>query len=143
MHFKLLSRDFYATRASKDKRKSGRKNVVADAWVRNGFAVRGCKIIDMSDTGVQIRLDTAQTLSGIFTFMTSRTLGSGRQARVKWRRGMQVGAEFLWSRCPLIRQPSPDRAHDQRHLLAQHRQWDELKFLFQSQRHDAMYRGEH
>ena len=93
--FRAMSRDFRSNGMFKDNRKSVRKRVSADAWIRNGFAVRACRIVDMSDTGVQFRLNTDQTQSGVFTFMTTQTSRSGRQARVKWRRGTQIGAEFL------------------------------------------------
>ena len=90
-----LSYRFSANTSAKDQRKAPRKKVSADAWIRSGFAVRPCKIVDLSDTGVQIRISTAQTVSSNFTFLTSRDAGSGRPARVRWRRGTQIGAEFL------------------------------------------------
>lgn len=90
-----LSQKFKSNAGSKDQRRAARKKVGADAWIRNGFAIRPCQIVDLSDTGVQIRLSTAQPVSSTFTFLMSRSSGSGRNARVKWRRGTQVGAEFL------------------------------------------------
>jgi hypothetical protein len=32
---------------------------------------------------------------GTFTLLMSRQAGSGRRARVIWRRGSQIGAEFV------------------------------------------------
>lgn len=90
-----LSEKFKSHARSKDQRRAARKKVGADAWIRNGFAIRPCQIVDLSDTGVQIRLDTTQPVSSTFTFLMSRNSGSGRNARVKWRRGTQIGAEFL------------------------------------------------
>jgi hypothetical protein len=90
-----LNHRFSASTSSKDQRKAPRKEVGTDAWIRSGFAVRPCKIVDLSDTGVQITISTAQTVAGTFMFLLSRSGGSGRPARVKWRRGTHIGAEFL------------------------------------------------
>jgi hypothetical protein len=57
--------------------------------------VRPCNVVDVSDTGVQISMAAAETVPGVFTFLTSRDAGLGRSARVKWRRGSQIGAEFI------------------------------------------------
>jgi hypothetical protein len=52
-------------------------------------------VVDLSDTGVQITISAAETIPGMFTFLMSRDAGVGRRARVKWRRGSQIGAEFI------------------------------------------------
>jgi hypothetical protein len=39
-------------------------------------------------------IDTVHSVTSTFTFLMSRD-GRGRRARVKWRRGSQIGAEFL------------------------------------------------
>jgi hypothetical protein len=91
----VLTHRFRAKTSSKDQRRAARVRVGSDAWIRGGFAVLPCKVIDLSDTGVQIRLSTPQVVPDTFTFLTSRSAGSGRSARVKWRRGTQIGAEFL------------------------------------------------
>jgi hypothetical protein len=82
---------------SKDHRRSHRKSIGASGWIRmdGGFAVRQCNVLDLSDTGVRIAVDAPQTIPGTFTFLKSRDASSGRRARVKWRRGSQIGAEFL------------------------------------------------
>jgi hypothetical protein len=63
--------------------------------VDNGFAMRACTVVDLSATGVQITLDASEKIPSEFTFVISKTAGPGRRARVKWRRGSRVGAEFL------------------------------------------------
>ena len=90
-----LNHRFSLSEKSRDQRKAPRKKMGTDAWIRTGFAVRPCKIVDLSDTGVQITISSAQTVSSTFMFLLSRSAGSGRQARVKWRRGTLIGAEFL------------------------------------------------
>ena len=81
----------------KEQRKASRRKVGAKAWIGldGGFAKRPCNVVDLSDTGVQIIIDAAATISGEFTFWTSRDAGLGRRARIKWRRGSQIGAEFI------------------------------------------------
>lgn len=81
----------------KDRRKNRRRVSRSSAWVRleGGFAVRPCNVLNSSDSGVCIQLDDADALTSEFTLMMSRTGSSSRRARVKWRRGAQVGAEFV------------------------------------------------
>ena len=83
---------------AKDRRRAARqsqKNITA--WVRadGGFAVRACRVLDISKTGVRLSVEGADRMMGTFVFMPSRDRGTGRRARVKWRRGAQIGAEFV------------------------------------------------
>jgi hypothetical protein len=84
-------------RRLKEHRIASRRKVGAKAWIGldGGFAVRPCKMVDLSDTGVQIAVHATETVPSIFTFLMSRDAGLGRRARVKWRRGSQIGAEFI------------------------------------------------
>jgi hypothetical protein len=86
-----------STRKPKEQRRASRREVGAKAWIRldGGFAVRPCNVVDLSDTGVQITISAAETIPGMFTFLIARDAGVGRRARVKWRRGSQIGAEFI------------------------------------------------
>jgi hypothetical protein len=81
----------------KDLRKTSRKKIGMNAWIRldGGFAVRPCGLTDLSESGVQISIDAAQTIPSTFTLLMSRNAGKGQRARVKWRRGSQIGAEFF------------------------------------------------
>ena len=94
-----LGRKFAAPlglRSSRDQRKATRKKVGANAWIRFGgsFAVRPCSVTDISDSGVQITVLDAEPLPNEFTLLMSKG-GTGRRARVKWRRGSKVGAAFV------------------------------------------------
>jgi hypothetical protein len=82
---------------SKEKRRATRSSDRANAWVRpdRSFAVRPCKIIDKSSTGVRLSVERAEGLSGDFILMASRTDYSGRRMRIRWRRGSEVGAEII------------------------------------------------
>jgi hypothetical protein len=81
----------------KNRRKIKRRAMGAPGWVRleSSFAVRSCKVMDVSNCGACIVLDRSDGLTDEFTLMTSRQQSSGRRARVKWRRGLQIGAEFF------------------------------------------------
>jgi hypothetical protein len=90
-----LTHAFNAGRKSSDHRQAARRNMGADGWIRIGFAIRPCKIVDLSDTGVRISVTSAQTVPKTFALLTSRSIGAGRRAEVKWRRGTEIGAHFL------------------------------------------------
>jgi hypothetical protein len=80
-----------------ERRKAPRAIEDANAWIRlnEGVAVRPCNLIDLSDIGVRIRVDSAQIVRGEFTLLMSRDARTGRRARVKWRNASQIGAMFL------------------------------------------------
>jgi hypothetical protein len=89
---------FGAARKPREQRKSARrKTPKANAWIRmdGSFAVRPCTMIDMSESGVRFTVIGADKIAGTFTFLLSRDAGSGRRARVKWRRGTEIGAAFF------------------------------------------------
>ena len=81
----------------KDSRRCARRSVGAAGWIRldGGFATRACDVLDLSDTGVRISTRAAAALNGDFTLILSRNGGGGRRARIKWKRGSQIGAEFF------------------------------------------------
>jgi hypothetical protein len=84
-------------RKPKDKRRVARKNSSAKAWIRldGGFALRQCNLIDHSDAGVCISVEAPEKVSNVFTLLISRDSTMGRRVRIKWRRGTQIGAEFI------------------------------------------------
>lgn len=66
-----------------------------DTGVRlEGSLVRRCQVLDLSRTGVRLAVTNADSLPDTFTLILSKNSG-GRLARVKWRRGTEVGAEFF------------------------------------------------
>ena len=83
------------TSSRRDKRQTKRKPIGAAAYIRLGsFAARPCTVLDLSDTGVRISVESAATIPAEFTLLLSKN-SHGRRARVKWRRGIQIGAEFV------------------------------------------------
>lgn len=80
-----------------DARKAPRSKVGSKAWIRldGGFSVRPCTLVDMSSTGVQLRIDTPGMVTDPFDLVMSRDTGAHRRCRVKWRIGERIGAQFL------------------------------------------------
>ena len=69
----------------------------SQAWIRpdEGFSVRKCIISDISPTGVRLFIDPSHVTMKSFRLLMSRNSAQGCPCRVKWRRGAEVGAEFL------------------------------------------------
>jgi hypothetical protein len=66
-----------------------------NTWIRlGGSLTRPCQVLDLSRTGVRLTVTNAHSLPNTFTLILSKN-SSGRPARVKWRRGTEVGAEFF------------------------------------------------
>jgi hypothetical protein len=83
------------TSSRKDKRQTKRKPIGAAAYIRLGsFAARPCTVLDLSGTGVRISVDSAASIPVEFALLLSKN-SQARRARVKWRRGNQIGAEFI------------------------------------------------
>jgi hypothetical protein len=83
------------TPSRRDKRQTKRKPMGAAAYIRLGsFAARPCTVLDLSETGVRILIDSAASIPAEFALVLSKN-SQGRRARVKWRRGNQIGAEFI------------------------------------------------
>lgn len=88
---------FFGSYGRRENRKARRIKSGSVAWIRldEGFAVRRCKVVDVSDTGVQINMDRPEAVAGVFRLLLTRTAGTGRRCKVKWRRGTKIGAQFL------------------------------------------------
>ena len=82
-------------RRPKDLRKSSRRTQKGVAWIRlaGGFAARECQVLDISDTGARIAVSSQQLVPNLLSLALQRG-GQGRPARVKWRRGGEIGLEF-------------------------------------------------
>jgi hypothetical protein len=73
-----------------------RRKLGVKAWIRldGGFATRPCTILDLSETGVQIAVEAAESVPNNFVLLMSQDARTGRRAQVKWRSGSKIGAEF-------------------------------------------------
>lgn len=57
--------------------------------------MRKCIISDISSTGVRLFVDQQHIAMKRFSLLMSRNALQGCPCRVKWRRGTEIGAEFL------------------------------------------------
>lgn len=66
------------------------------AWIRfdGAFGSRQCRLLDVSRTGIRLTATNADEIPEIFVLLLSKN-GTGCRVRVKWRRGTQIGAEFV------------------------------------------------
>ncbi len=81
----------------KDMRSSPRQSLGSKAWIRfdDGFSVRACRVMDLSSDGVRILVDAPRDVQGVFRLLMTRGAVPGRRCRVKWRKGAEIGAEFV------------------------------------------------
>lgn len=61
----------------------------------DGFALKPCKVVDLSDDGAQLRIEGAERLPKRFTLTFSRNTRTGPRCETRWRRGSQVGVKFV------------------------------------------------
>ena len=64
----------------------------------DGFAERACRLVDLSAGGVRLRVDTPADVASYFSLLLTRDAVPGRRCRIKWRKGSEIGAEFVGSR---------------------------------------------
>jgi hypothetical protein len=80
-------------------RKSRAPRRLADrqAWivVENSFALRPCKVVDISDQGARLDLDEADRLPKFFDLTFTRASRAGRRCELRWRRGRTAGVKFV------------------------------------------------
>lgn len=81
----------------RDARKTVREPVGSKVWIRfdDGFSVRECRLIDMSGGGIRILVSAPTDVAPMFSLLMTRSASPGRRCRVKWRRGKEIGAEFV------------------------------------------------
>lgn len=81
----------------KDSRKEVRKELGTPAWIRfdDGFSVRACRLVDLSSKGVRIVVAAPHDVADRFRLLLTRGAAPGRPCRIKWRKGSEIGAEFV------------------------------------------------
>jgi hypothetical protein len=89
--------DFRTTVMRKEYRNAPRERMGTNAWIRfdDGFSVRACVLADFSRSGVRLVVDEPHTVAARFSLLLKRDANPGRRCRVKWRRGREIGAEFI------------------------------------------------
>jgi hypothetical protein len=85
------------TAMENERRDDARESEGSVAWIRfdNGFSVRPCLLADLSSTGVRLVVDEPHAVAAQFSLLLKRDAAPGRRCRVKWRRGREIGAEFI------------------------------------------------
>ncbi len=83
--------------SSRDLRKTARTPIGSKVWIRfdDGFSVRECRLIDLSSGGIRIQVKAPFDVATLFSLLMKRNASPGRRCRVKWRRGNEIGAEFV------------------------------------------------
>lgn len=78
------------------KTRETRRAVKQDVWISipGSFAIRQCKLIDISKRGAKLRVDDAAFLQSSFNLKLSRDDRAGRNCRIVWRKGLLCGVEF-------------------------------------------------
>jgi hypothetical protein len=79
-----------------ERRQAPRRSLNTVGWIRldGSFATHGCKIIDLSTSGVRISLPFAGKVPPSFTVMFSKH-AKGHRVHTIWRRGNEIGAKFV------------------------------------------------
>lgn len=79
------------------KTRSPRRRTDNPAWlvVENGFALRPCKVVDISDQGARLDVEPGERLPRHFRLTFSRTSRAGRGCEMRWRHGRSVGVKFV------------------------------------------------
>ena len=77
-----------------ERRRATRSTLGSRAWIRldSSFAVRPCRVVDLSPTGARLVIEGDIPKS--FALLLSLN-SAGRKARIKWRRGDQIGIQFV------------------------------------------------
>jgi hypothetical protein len=85
-----------AKQTKTDRRYAPRRGYNDDAWIRPAgcFLIRRCKVVDLSRTGVRLTIANAHKIPNKFILSLWES-GTGALAHAKWRRGAQIGAEFV------------------------------------------------
>ena len=82
--------------ARQERRLSPRRSLNVACWLRldGSFAIRECKVVDVSLAGIRLAIPFAGKLPETFTVLFSKN-AQGHRVRVIWRRANQIGARFI------------------------------------------------
>ena len=79
-----------------ERRQSLRMGVTIPAliYIRDGLPLRPCTVLDVSQGGGRVRLDTGGTVPDHFCLLFNRTGTVQRACRVVWRQDCYLGVAF-------------------------------------------------
>ena len=77
------------------RKRAPRHSLNANAWIRQtgSFAVRECRVIEVSRTGARLEVANPNNVPDELLLLFSRS-DAGNHATVVWRRGTELGVEF-------------------------------------------------
>jgi hypothetical protein len=79
------------------KSRETRRKLDRPAWIviDGAFGVRRCALIDISEGGAQIRVDSPSNVPTYFTLSFNQNERRGKQCKVVWRSSSAVGVQFV------------------------------------------------
>jgi PilZ domain len=82
-------------------KRAPRHSVNLNAWIRQtgSFAIQECRVIEVSRTGAKLEIENTQNISDNFLLLFAKS-DTGNRATVVWRRGTEVGVEFVSANPP-------------------------------------------
>ena len=82
---------------SSNKRRTARQTVNSAAWLEiDGEArLRRCRLVDVSSNGARLIVENVDNIPDSFNLLLSRFGRSQYRCNVVWKRGDEVGVEFL------------------------------------------------
>jgi hypothetical protein len=80
-----------------NKRRTSRQAINAAAWLEidNDTRLRRCKLVDISANGARLFVDDIENTPDTFNLLLSRFGRPNYRCNVVWRRGDELGVEFL------------------------------------------------
>jgi hypothetical protein len=88
---------FKVRRPGREAPRSSRSTLHSQGWIRmeGDFAVLPCVVVDVSQTGARLRVETSKRIADNFNLQLSRRKPNGHRCQVKWRRGEYLGVKFV------------------------------------------------
>jgi len=79
------------------KSRASRRQADAPAWivVDRAFGVQRCKVVDISQSGAQIRVDNPSAVPTFFTLSFDQKDRLGQHCKVVWRSMSTLGVQFV------------------------------------------------
>lgn len=81
--------------ATQDKRRHRRLGFHSEAVVVTDDALRPCRLIDISESGVRLSIDHPDEVPHRFTLLLTRMGKVRRRCRLIWRSDKEIGAQFV------------------------------------------------
>ncbi|WP_428524736.1 PilZ domain-containing protein [Pseudorhodoplanes sp.] len=79
------------------KSRAPRHRVEKEAWLvlDRSFALRPCKVVDLSDTGARLYVGPGDRIPKHFNLTFTRSSREGPRCELRWQRGHSIGVKFV------------------------------------------------